>query len=446
MPAVRPQSPADLTRRGVARVASLAFVLVVVCATVVAIVHAGRSDDAPGMTSGVIAAAADLRPVDGGPQFYARFPASLPSTASYFPVGVWFESVLTQEEVDADRRAGINLYIALTGNSDLRLIARNGMKVLAQPEDWLGRAKAPGSQAIAGWLLADEVDMQLPPRKGLAKLRRISRRLPRDGRLRYVNFGKGVTFWNTRVEAARYVNRFQDVVSADNYWFTDRNICGASEGGVLLGAGERGLSRARCHRAANYGRTVERVRELVRPAGSRPVWAFVEVGHPFSDAHWPTIRPAEVSAAVWSSIIHGARGIVYFNHSFGGRAPTQHALRERAYAGVRRAVARTNARIHRLAPVLNAPFADGFAATGANVETMTKAFEDRYYVFAGSRGRPVRRATFRVPCTGPSTVTVVDEGRTLALADGAFADAFADGNAVHIYRIDDATSCRPPST
>src|SRR5215210_2677216 len=155
MPAVPPHRAAVTRRHRVARLASAAFVLVALGTTAVAIVGASRTADAPGMADGVTAAPAELRPVDGGPQFYARFPASLPSSASYFPVGVWFESVLSQKDIDADRRAGLNLYVALTGNSDLRLIARSGMKVIAQHEDWLGRANGPGSQAIAGWLLAD---------------------------------------------------------------------------------------------------------------------------------------------------------------------------------------------------------------------------------------------------------------------------------------------------
>ena len=53
-----------------------------------------------------------------------------------------------------------------------------------------------------------------------------------------------------------------------------------------------------------------------------PVWDFVETGHPFDnnmDGN-RSIAPAEIRAAVWHSIIAGARGILYFQHSFGGRA------------------------------------------------------------------------------------------------------------------------------
>ena len=58
--------------------------------------------------------------------------------------------------------------------------------------------------------------------------------LPSDGRLRFTNYGKGVAFWQTDAEAAKFVNGYQDVVSADNYWFTDLNICGVRRGRPLL--------------------------------------------------------------------------------------------------------------------------------------------------------------------------------------------------------------------
>ena len=388
----------------------------------------------------------NLRQVDGGPRYYAKFPRSLPSDASYFPIGVWYESVLSGPDVEADKRAGLNLYVVLTANSDLPLIARSGMKVIAQHEEWRDRADAPGSEAIAGWLLADETDMQLKPRRGFATMRSLSEAVSTgDGRLRYNNYGKGVTFWNADADAARYVNEFQDVVSADNYWFTDRDLCVPSQGGVLLATGGKPLKPWRCHSAANYGRTVDRLRDLVEPPGSRPVWAFVEVGHPFRDSRWPSIKPAEVSAAVWSSLVHGARGIVYFNHSFGGPAQTQHALREPAYADVRMEVAKTNSRIRQLAPVLNAPFVERFTSTPAAVDTMTKRSGGHFYVFAASRAGDAQVAAFHVPCAGRVRVTVLDENRTLPMLDGSFEDSFADGNAVHIYRVDGSACWLPES-
>src|SRR5262245_25670673 len=291
-----------------------------------------------------------LRAIDGGPEYFARWPASLPTRPSFFPIAVWFESVVSARDVDLDQAAGFNTYVVLTANSDASLVAARGMHFVAHHGEWLSRP----SMAIRGWELDDEVDMRFPAPGGFRRLTDIVARIPADGRFRYANYGKGVAFWLSETDASRYVNAFPHVVSVDNYWFTDGNICSASEGGRLIAGTPRRLTEGECRLAANYGHTVDRVRHLDGMDRSRqPVWAFVEVGHPFSENHWPSITPAQMRAAVWHSLIAGARGIMYFNHSFGGPCPTQHALREPCYASIREAVQATNRQITALAPVLN---------------------------------------------------------------------------------------------
>ena len=49
------------------------------------------------------ATAVSLQEVDGGPDYYARFSHALPSAESYFPIGVWLESVTSQADVDMDQ-------------------------------------------------------------------------------------------------------------------------------------------------------------------------------------------------------------------------------------------------------------------------------------------------------------------------------------------------------
>ena len=46
-------------------------------------------------------AAVQLRPVDGGADYFAKYPNSLPTDPSYFPIGVWLESLI--EPTDAPR-------------------------------------------------------------------------------------------------------------------------------------------------------------------------------------------------------------------------------------------------------------------------------------------------------------------------------------------------------
>ncbi|MCB5274688.1 hypothetical protein BJG92_02225 [Arthrobacter sp. SO5] len=393
--------------------------------------------------------------MDGGPGFYGGFKNSLPATQDYFPLGVWLESVLEPGDIQKDKAAGLNTYVDLTANSDTSLLRPGGVHALTsepspwssglvladEPDMWAG----PGSSEWTGkWPGQGEICNPAGVRCGYSVQRKLLA-ASTDGTLKYANYGKGVSFWESNEEASVFVNEFQDVVSVDNYWFTDPNICGRGEGGGSLGR-ERDLTDQECRRAANYGWTVDRVRSLVRPAGSKPVWAFVEVGHPFTEMEAPTITGPEIRAAVWSSLIHGARGIIYFNHSFGGDCQTQHILRDACGDGIRPWVTAVNGQITGLAPVLNAPFLDGALVHAGGVDTAVKVHGGDLYVFAGSAQAGSQQAEFTLGCLPAAalTATVLDEDRTVPISNGTFRDTFEDGNAVHLYRINGAAaSCAP---
>ncbi len=113
------------------------------------------------------ASALTLAPVDGGMKYYGKFSNALPTNKSYFPTSVWFESVVSQADVDTDRRAGLNTYVVLTDNSNLSLVRSNGMHAIVESD--LGT-----NAAIKGWFLADEVDMTHGPPTGYAEMQRIA--------------------------------------------------------------------------------------------------------------------------------------------------------------------------------------------------------------------------------------------------------------------------------
>ncbi len=116
-----------------------------------------------------------LRSGDGGQDYYGQFANGLPSDPSYFPLGVWFESVLDQGNVNLDKDAGLNLYVVLTANSNLSLVQSNGMRAILQDE-WRTTQSAVNAPAVAGWLLADEVDMTQGPGAGYTALKKTSLR------------------------------------------------------------------------------------------------------------------------------------------------------------------------------------------------------------------------------------------------------------------------------
>ena len=101
-----------------------------------------------------------LREIDGGPGYFSQFANSLPTDPSYFPIGVWFESVTSQADINLDKAAGLNLYVVLTANSNLSLIQNNGMYAILQQRDWSTNQAAINNPAVVGWLLTDEIDMQ----------------------------------------------------------------------------------------------------------------------------------------------------------------------------------------------------------------------------------------------------------------------------------------------
>ena len=65
---------------------------------------------------------------------------------SYFPLGVWFESVTNKHDVALDKRAHLNLYVVLTDNTDLSLVRTAGMRSCRRsPSPVWGRRPSAGS-------------------------------------------------------------------------------------------------------------------------------------------------------------------------------------------------------------------------------------------------------------------------------------------------------------
>jgi hypothetical protein len=397
-------------------------------------VEDGRWDPTPAVSDFTIQSP-DFVSVDGGPDYYSQFSYSLPGT-NWFPRGVWGAYDHTDQNIELDKSRGLDLNIWPADTSvPISRFEAHGMPSLLT-SDWYGLPGVATSPANAGYVLADEVDMQLGPGAGYDRMQQVNDEAPSDGRIRYANYGKGIMFWETDQEAARFVNEFQDITAVDIYWFTDPHVSGIGEGGAFFGL-NRDLTYDETRRASNYGRTVDRVRYLDGLDGVRhPIWTWIEVGWPFTETAAQgarTIQPAEVRAAVWHSIIAGARGIGYFNHSFGGPCTTHHVLRDPCYSQIQQMVTSVNAQIAQLAPVLNAPFDTTFVSASPSVRVMAKDLNGTHYVFAGSWNNVASDPTFTV--RSGSEAAVEGEGRTIPIVNGQFTDHFADGNAIHIYRI-----------
>jgi len=384
-----------------------------------------------------------LEEVDGGRDYYRGFSNPLPAGRNYFPIGAWLRKAEFQSHFDAYADFGTNTFVGVEAPEATHesLIRRSGMHAFIQVDE-SERFDDIGSET-AGWLHSDEVDMTHGPGAGYSHIQNILAELPKDGRARYANYGKGVLLWETDAEAERFVNDFQQIVSTDLYWFTDPNQINMI-GEPWLPEGERQMMLEEIRRAANYGYQIDRVRALDAMDGRRqPVWAFVELGWPFiesADEGARRILPDELRAAVWHSIIAGARGIIYFDHNFGPNTPGSTILGN-GYADTRAIARAVNQQIKHLAPVLNAPTVTSGWSANPSVRAMVKWQGGHFYVFAGSRNNVSSTGAVSIPCVGDATAVRLGEAGTVPVSRGSFSDSFADGNAVHIYRIDGGSTC-----
>ena len=159
--------------------------------------------------------------------------------------------------------------------------------------------------------------------------------------------------------------------------------------------------------------------------------------------------PEEIKAEVWYAIIHGAKAIGYFTHSWrnndcsqsGSQFYTPFQVTEEQKNTIRV----TNGQITALTSVIASPFTTGTTSeikTGTGrVDFMTKSHNGDLYIFAANVLHISDDNNLTIAFTVPGlaqtskTVEVYDESRTLTPVEGVFSDTFSETDPVHIYVI-----------
>jgi hypothetical protein len=398
---------------------------------------------------------------------------------AYFPLAVWFEDLSdcgatcppnAAEKIAILQDKGINTFVVLTTNSNLDAVEASGAGFIAQVDEYCPGATCPNPAhpAIDGWMLSDEPDLMygggsdpwsgrfgwntcIPIQDhdgqcGYTFLDTMNAKVP-AGDMTYVNFGLFMMptpggYWYDDSVCSAFVNGWGDIVGMDYYGFTHPDRWWFTQRGAFYG---EQIDRIRACDAMEGGTT---------PTDRKPVWGVVELGHPFDDGG--TITPAQTRSATWHEIIAGARGILYFNHNFGGSCPTYSILRNTCPQSVAAtsAVKVTNRQITQLAPVLNAATADRYITTSRNIRALAKIggndapFGNGIYSIAGAKwsefstpGGQQGTITIDTPDGAmlPVAATVLYEGRSVPVEripgtnDGRIVDNFASGDTVHIY-------------
>lgn len=402
-------------------------------------------------------------PWEGGPAFYERFPQAKAmgwTNDTFFPIGLWGTTVENARDVATDKEVGINTYLEIYKDGarpeiypDFPAIQAAGMSAIHHHTD----APNLGNETI-GWFLSDEPEQfGQGPGEVLNLLKNRKASLPQDGRLHFTNFTGNMILPNfTPGDAitSEWLDQ-SDVNSLDIYWYTRDLVCAGSIGGEIWkngsgapqphGSGYNDLSYEECHRASNYGYQIDAQRRLSALSGKvEPVWTFVENGHPFTGTENRGIAPNQLAGAVWNSLIHEARGINYFNHSFSGPCESSNVLRDPIYVGrdcysaIRAKTKEVNAQVTQLAPILNTQSLS--YSFNPKLDTMFKEKDGSYYIFAMPAGIKGGSTTGTQALKLPNGLTatnaeVLFENRNVAIVDDMITDDFAADYTYHIYKI-----------
>jgi hypothetical protein len=185
------------------------------------------------------------------------------------------------------------------------------------------------------------------------------------------------------------------------------------------------------------------VDQLEKWSNGHPQFAVIEPSDqelPWIQQDIPGPTPGQFRAEVWDSIIHGARGIIYFPMSFKPSFKFDNTAPD-----VAAEMTATNAKIQSIARVLQSdidPPTRGLQADAPLEGTWRVVDGKTYYVVLNFSNQAVTKTMTFQGIGNVSTANVVGEGRSVSLSNGTFTDTFG-AYAVHVYEVP-AVAAQPP--
>jgi hypothetical protein len=384
---------------------------------------------------------------EGGSAYWSKFPKAVAAgwtNPSFFPIGVFLGK---PEHAAALKNVGVNTYYgAEHDGSTIASMTGQGMYVM--PQDEWTPAQVGSDPKVPGWFISDECDIGLGCTGSDAAANLVDQtnkvnavHALNDGRFTAANYSNGIlnSYWAQGSMAG--LMSVVDAASNDKYMYTSSFVQGQVQNSPAWPAGANPAT------SGAYGWMIDQMRAYQSPAGVHPNWVFVEAAVPFlNETDSVIIKPEQLEGAIWSSIIHEARGVMYFQHN-NSQDLAQYHPSEPVYANcgeyslvdcdaTRLAQIKViNNTVTSFAPIINTQsYVWSFNTT---TNTMLKTYSGSAYIFAdiGLKQTPGSKTFTLPPGISGTTVTVMGENRTLPVTNGAFTDTFAAEYTHHIYQI-----------
>jgi hypothetical protein len=366
-------------------------------------------------------------PWAGGPAYYRRWSLGPSSDPSFFPISVWLQSPPNAAKYAA---AGVNTFTGLwMGPTDDQLAGLADAHMATYCDQSGVWSAHLGDPTIQAWMQPDGPDNAqmnasggydpcIDPATVRAGYEAFVASDPR--RPVYLGLGRGVadTQWNGRGTCTGNTDMYREYAKGGD--LLAFHIY-PHEDGVPIETVATGVDNL-----------------MLWSDARKPISATIEASD-INDNGRPT--PAELSAEVWMSLVHGAAGVQYFCHRFMPTFSETDCLDD---APTKAALTEINGRIRDLAPVLNTPsVANGVSVASSSasipVDVMLKRQGRATYLFAVEMRAGATTATFTLRALlAKTSIEAIGEGRTLAATAGAGGVTFSDdfsGYGVHLYKL-----------
>lgn len=382
-----------------------------------------------------------LQDIDGGPNFYAKWPNAFPSGRTFYPIGV-FPSEATPASLAA---IGINFFTPArddnagewqpvwnnpNGNDMTAVYAQSGF--FAGGAFYTQSGANPWGPRAAFDVFGDELDGNGTQWFVVPDTISSHDQTGDWGGLTAAAF-QGAANASRAADPSRplylqVTTTLMDGGANYHYSLADKQaICASSDifsfdiyplvfrGGSVFDMADQ------VHEARNYCRN------------AKAVFAFIEMDHMDDGDIYPT--PAQTVAEVWNAVIAGARGIQYFDQNGNIDEPAYDGAGHYAPGAMYNAIKAVNRRVAALTNVINAPTAKGYVTATGNVSLLAKYSNGQFTIFAIPHAAGTQTVTFALAGAPNTTATVLNESRSVSVKSGHFTDTFANENTVHIYRV-----------
>lgn len=435
-----------------------------------------------------------LQQIDGGPNYYCSNGFTYACSSSFngeswddprfFPILDSY-SFYPANSPATFKDLGLNTSIAVTSDTDLSQLRNNGIWAILNP----GEGTNVGAETV-GWHIEEPSTWsQITSTASSAGSGLTGRFLEPSftwdelvyGGISGTPCGTATMDETMSCTSGMPSNVHLNIPSADIYWFACSTIAFCGYTGSQVYGQPSNLTPDQLARGSNYGDMVDSMRtwDTTYPA---PVAPYIETEDGLAGSGSREITPPELNWAVWDTITHGARQILYFGTTSNfGSGPTfgfsQSTLSGQSISMYNQAKD-TNTLVKNLAPVINSPFALHYATNNVGgytfptahiqldngLDTMTKyytggtytnsagTFNNGFYIFANVRGSETQtnvHATFTTADGYSGPVTVINGGTgaptsyTVTATNGVFSDTFAKATDMHVYQIPYSQSTTP---